>query len=151
MFSNLSSICNFNSPLSCNLTYSQYPELGYRHLGGWGQREVGHYSAFHNSLWVKEEISQGKKKKNIYIYIYIYFFFNVASLVAQLVKNLPAIWETWVQSLSWEDPLEEGMATHSSILAWRMPVDRGAWRATGHEVTKETDTPERLSTAQHIF
>ena len=37
------------------------------------------------------------------------------------VKNLPAIWETWVQSLGWEDPLEEGMATHSSILAWRSP------------------------------
>ena len=44
-----------------------------------------------------------------------------ASLVAQTVKNLPAMWETWVQSLGWEDPLEEGMATHSSILAWRIP------------------------------
>ena len=43
-----------------------------------------------------------------------------ASLVAQVVKNLPATWETWVQSLGWEDPLEEGMATHSSILAWRI-------------------------------
>ena len=38
-----------------------------------------------------------------------------------MVKNLPAVWETWVQSLGWEDPLEEGMATHSSILAWRIP------------------------------
>ena len=44
-----------------------------------------------------------------------------ASLVAQLVKNLPAMWETWVRSLSWEDPLEKGKATHSSILAWRIP------------------------------
>ena len=43
------------------------------------------------------------------------------SLVAQLVKNLPALRETWVQSLGWEDPLEEGMVTHSSILAWRIP------------------------------
>ena len=43
------------------------------------------------------------------------------SLVAQLVKNPPAIWETWVRSLDWEDPLEKGMATHSSILAWRIP------------------------------
>ena len=43
------------------------------------------------------------------------------SLVAQLVKNLPAMPETWVRSLGWEDPLEEGMATHSSILAWRIP------------------------------
>ena len=42
-------------------------------------------------------------------------------LVAQLVKNLPAMWETWVQSLSCEDPLEKGMGTHSSILAWRIP------------------------------
>ena len=41
-----------------------------------------------------------------------------ASLVAQTVKNLPAMLETWVRSLGWEDPLEEGMATHSSILAW---------------------------------
>ena len=43
------------------------------------------------------------------------------SLVAQMVKNLPAMHETWVQSLDWEDPLEEGMATHSSILAWGIP------------------------------
>ena len=44
-----------------------------------------------------------------------------ASLVTQMVNNPPAMWETWVQSLGWEDPLEEGMATHSSILAWRIP------------------------------
>ena len=42
-------------------------------------------------------------------------------LVAQTVRNLPAMWETWVQSLTGEDPLEEGMATHSSIVAWRNP------------------------------
>ena len=44
-----------------------------------------------------------------------------ASLVAQLVKNLPAMWETWVRSLGWEDPLEKGKAPHSSILARRIP------------------------------
>ena len=49
-----------------------------------------------------------------------------ASLAAQLVKNLPAMQETLVRFLSWEDPLEEGMATHSSVLAWRIPMDRGA-------------------------
>ena len=49
-----------------------------------------------------------------------------ASLVAQMVKNPPAMWETWVQFLSLENPLEEGMATHSSILAWKIPMDRGA-------------------------
>ena len=58
-----------------------------------------------------------------------------ASLVAQTVKNLPAMWKTWVRSLSWEDLLEEGMATHSSVLAWRIPMDRGAW-AIVHGVTK---------------
>ena len=47
-----------------------------------------------------------------------------ASLVAQLVKNLPAMQETLVRFLGWEDPLEEGMATHSSILVWRIPMDR---------------------------
>ena len=44
-----------------------------------------------------------------------------ASLVAQTIKNVPAMLETWVQSLGWEDPLEKGTATHSSILAWRIP------------------------------
>ena len=47
--------------------------------------------------------------------------YSWTSLVAQLVKNLPAMQETWVQFLSWEDPLEKGRATHSSILAWRIP------------------------------
>ena len=51
---------------------------------------------------------------------------HVASLVAQMVKNPPAMQETWIRSLGWEDPLEKGMATLSSILAWRIPIDRGA-------------------------
>ena len=46
-----------------------------------------------------------------------------------MVKNLPAMRQTWVQSLGWERPLEEGTATHCSILAWRIPVDSGAWWA----------------------
>ena len=71
-----------------------------------------------------------------------------ASLLAQLVKNLPATQETWVQSLGWEDPLEEGMATHSSILVWRIRMDIEAWRATVHSVT-ESNMTEQLSTAQH--
>ena len=53
--------------------------------------------------------------------------FERASLVAQMVTNLSAMQETWVQSLGWEEPLEEGIATHSSVLAWRIPKDRGAW------------------------
>ena len=68
-----------------------------------------------------------------------------ASLVAQLVKNPPAVRETWVQSLGWEDPLEEGMPTYSSILAWRIPMDREAWRATVHGVAKELDMSEQLN------
>ena len=74
-----------------------------------------------------------------------------ASLVAQAVKNQPAMQETWVQSLSWEDPLKEGMATHSSILAWRSPVDRGAWRATVHGVAKsQTQLSNSAQHTQHL-
>ena len=50
--------------------------------------------------------------------------------------------ETWVGSLGWEELLEKEMATHSSILAWRIPMDRGAWWATVHGVTKESDTTQ---------
>ena len=56
--------------------------------------------------------------------------------MSQMGKNLLAVRETWVQSLGWEDALEEGMATHSSILAWRIPMDRGTWRATVHGIAK---------------
>ena len=67
--------------------------------------------------------------------------------VAQLVKNPPAMRKTWVRSLDWEDPLEEGMATHSSVLAWRIPVDRGAWRAAVCGVGKNRT---QHSTAQAV-
>ena len=59
-----------------------------------------------------------------------------ASLVAQMVKNPPAMRETWFRSLGWEDPLEGGTATHSSILAWRIPINKGACLATVHGVAK---------------
>ena len=62
--------------------------------------------------------------------------YSWASLMAQTVKNPPAMWEAWVRSLGWEDALEEGIATHTNILAWRIPVDRGTWRATVHGVAK---------------
>ena len=56
--------------------------------------------------------------------------------MAQMVKNLPAMGKTRVRSLGWEDPLEREMATHFSILAWRIPMDRRAWWATVHGVAK---------------
>ena len=64
--------------------------------------------------------------------------------MAQLVKNLPGMQETWVQSLSWEDPLEEGMATHSSILAWKTPW---MWSLAGYSPWghKESDMTEQLT------
>ena len=69
-----------------------------------------------------------------------------------MVKNLLALWETWVPSLGWEGPLEEGMATHSSILAWRIPMDRGVWWATVHWVSNSwirlNDTAQYRKTIQ---
>ena len=59
-----------------------------------------------------------------------------------MVKNLPAMWETWVKSLGWEDPLEKEMATHSSVLAWRIPWTEESERSQG---CKESDTTEQLS------
>ena len=66
---------------------------------------------------------------------------------AQLVKNLPAMWEIWIRSLGWEDILEKGMATHFSILAWRIPRDRSlaGYSPQGH---KELNMTERVSTKQ---
>ena len=66
----------------------------------------------------------------------------IASLIAQLVKNLPALRETWIQSLVWKDPLEEGMAIHSSFFAWRIYLDRGAWWTIVHGVA---ESQKRLS------
>ena len=56
--------------------------------------------------------------------------------MAQMLKNLPAMQETWVKSLGWKDLLEEGMATHTSILVRRIPMDRKTWQATVYGVTK---------------
>ena len=62
-------------------------------------------------------------------------YYSWASLVAHLVKNLPAMWKTWVRSLGWQDPLEKGKATHSSILAWRIPWTVQSMRSqrVGHD------------------
>ena len=74
--------------------------------------------------WVAISFSRGSSKPRNRIQdscIAGGFFTTRASLVAQLVKNMPVMWETCVQSLGWEDPLEKGKATHSSILTWRIP------------------------------
>ena len=67
--------------------------------------------------------------------------YSWASLMGQLVKNPPAMWESWVQSLGWEDPLEKGTATHSSFLAWRIPWMCSPWGC------KESDMTEQASCA----
>ena len=76
--------------------------------------------------------------------------YSWASLVVQQVKNPPAMQETWVQSLGCEDPLEKGMATHSSILTWRIPwtEEPGGLQSMG---SQRVDTTERLSPAQHVM
>ena len=72
-------------------------------------------------------------------------------LIAQLVKNLPAMQETSVQFLGQEDPLDKGMATHSSILAWEIPWTERSLAGGSSWSHKESDTTERLSTAQYIL
>ena len=85
----------------------------------------------------------------MYTCTYILYIYSTiwASLVTQLVENPPALQETWIRSLGWEDPLEEGLATHSSLLAWRTPwtEEPGGLRPMG---SQEWDTTERLRTAQ---
>ena len=63
-------------------------------------------------------------------------FLGFAVSFLRSVKNLPAMWETWIRPVGWEDPLEKGKATHFNILAWRIPMDGGALWSTVHRVTK---------------
>ena len=77
--------------------------------------------------------------------------YSWASLVAQTVKNPPAIRETWVRSLGWEDLLEKGMGTHFSILTWRIPMDRGAQWTTVHGGPKESNITQHNLQLQGPF
>ena len=88
--------------------------------------------------------------------ILVFFFFSIrllaffwASLVVQMVKNPPAMWETWVRSLGWEDPLEKGTATHSSILPWRIPwtEESGRLQSMGSESIRH----DWVTHTQHIL
>ena len=85
----------------------------------------------------------------IYIYTHTHTHRNWASLVAQIVKNLPAMQETQVRSLGWEDPLQKGMATHSSIPAWRSPWTEEPGELYSPWGHKESDTTEPLSIHTH--
>ena len=67
--------------------------------------------------------------------------------MAQTVKNPPEVQETWVRSLGWDDLLEEGMATHFSTLAWRIPMNRGAWWATVYGVAQSQTQLKQLSSS----
>ena len=71
--------------------------------------------------------------------------YSWASLVAQMIKNLPTMWETWVQSLGWENPLQKGTATHSSILAWRIPWTEETGRLQSVGLHSHSDMTEQLS------
>ena len=70
--------------------------------------------------------------------MYIYTHTHLHGMT-QTVKTAPAMWKIWVQYFGGEDNLEEGMATHYSILAWRIPMDRGAWKSTVQRGHKESD------------
>ena len=136
MVVNLNSTCNLNYLLSSNI-------MGFP---GSSAGKESAYNAGDPSLIPRSGSSPGEG-------IGYPLQYSWASLVAQTVKNPPAMRETWVQSLGWEDPLEEGMVTHFSILAWRInPMDRGAWRATVHRVAKsQTRLSDQAHTAQQLL
>ena len=98
-------------------------------------------SSIHKQMGHKS-FEMEQEREQVYGNIVIIY---VAFLAAQSIKNLPAMNQTLVQSLGWEDPLEKGVVTHSSILAWRIPVDRGAWRAAVHGVTESRVGHHRAS------
>ena len=77
--------------------------------------------------------------------------YSWASLVAQMIKKPPAMWENWVPSLGWKDALEEGMATPSSILAKRIPTDRGSWQATVYGVAKSQTRLSEMDTGYRVL
>ena len=82
---------------------------------------------------VQNNMTSCKRLSGYYCFHLSFAKYPWASLVGQRLKRLPAMWETWVQSLGWEDPLEKEMATHSSILAWRIPwtEEPGGLQSTG--------------------
>ena len=105
---------------ACNMGYLDLIP-GLERFPGEGKGHPLQYPGLKNSM---ECIVQGVAKSQTQLSDFHFtslHYITMASLVAQQVKNLPAMQETWVRSLGWEDPLEKGTATHSSILAWRIP------------------------------
>ena len=101
-----------HSSFTCVITFGTFY--------GW-EKKIG-YIMLKVELWIRGY--------SFWFLAHYFWYLAIGSLVAQMVKNLSAMWETWVRSLAWNDTLEEGMEAHSSILAWRIPMDRGAWQAT---------------------
>ena len=99
------------------------------------------YTTHHFFFWFPLDYI---RKNRIFSYLStVHSIFGI-SLVAQMEKNLPAMRETGIQSLGWEDPLQKGMATHSSILAWRIPWTEEPGRLHSPWGHKESDTTEQL-------
>ena len=101
------------------------------------ERNIGWMSPLHNSLRRAQDTcvsgirnNPGNNSERVQSNV------TDGKYVLQMVKNLSVTWEPWFWSLGQEDPLEKGMATHSNILAWRIPMDRGAWQATLHGIRK---------------
>ena len=97
-----------------------------------------------HAMWCSQKNRKKKKKKLNDLPQICWGTSGVASLVAQTVKNMPAMWETQVRSLAWEDPVEKGMANDSSILAWRIPWTEEAGRLQ-FMGSQESDTTEQLT------
>ena len=134
-------------PVCCSISSSNYCFLNCIQISQEAGQVVWYSHLFQNfPQFVVIHTGFGIVNKAEVDVIFFYLLKIRASLVALTVKNPPAMGETWVWSLGWEDPMEEGIETHSSILAWKIPMDRGAWWATVHRVT-ELDTTEWPSTA----
>ena len=89
----------------------------------------------------------------ILVQFYVIVYFSWASLVAQMVKHLPAVQQTWVRFLGWEDLLQKGMATHSSILAWRIPwtEEPGGLQSMDGIAKSLRDTTEQVTLSLSLF
>ena len=106
-------------PTVCSTFYQEWKYMPQVHTRVHTQTHTKWYKIETKVTWrILLNLSESDKLRN---YIYFHTILLEASLVVQLVKNLPAMWETWVLSLGWEDPLEKGKVMHFSILDWKIP------------------------------